>query len=129
MDSVLIIDDNEIDNFVSKRVIENSNFSHNVRIITSGEEALLFFEKHKNDLEKLPKTIFLDLNMPVVDGFMFLFEFDDFSEEIKKHCKIVILSGTLEQKTIDKILKNEYVVDYISKPLTDEALKKIGSLH
>lgn len=128
MDSVLIIDDNEIDNFVSKRVIENSNFSHNVRIITSGEEALLFFENHKNDFQKLPKTIFLDLNMPVVDGFMFLFEFDDFSEEIKKHCNIVILSGALEQKTIDKILKNEYVIDFISKPLTIESLNKISKL-
>lgn len=128
MDSVLIIDDNEIDNFVSKRVIENSKFSNNVRIITSGEEALTFLENHKGEETKLPRVIFLDLNMPVVDGFMFLFEFDDFPDLVKKKCKIVILSGALEQKTIDKILKNEHVLDYISKPLTESALRKLESI-
>lgn len=126
MESVLIIDDNEIDNFVSKRVIENSDFSHNVRIITSGEEALSFFESHFDDLKNIPNMVFLDLNMPVVDGFMFLFEFDDFPQTIKDKCKIVILSGALEQKTIDKILKNDHVLDYISKPLTEESLKRIN---
>lgn len=128
MDAVLIIDDNEIDNFVSKRVIENSKFSNNVRIITSGEEALTFLENHKTEESKLPRVIFLDLNMPVVDGFMFLFEFDEFPELVKNKCKIVILSGALEQKTIDKILKNEHVLDYISKPLTEASLRKLEGL-
>lgn len=126
--NVMIIDDNEIDNFVTRRVLENVKFCEHINIITSGEEALDFFEANQNNKDKLPDLIFLDLNMPVVDGFMFLFEFDDFSEHIKSNCQIVILSGALEKKSVHKILKNEYVTDYINKPLTEETLKKLSIL-
>ncbi len=123
--SVMIIDDNEIDNFVTRRVMEMAGFTEEIKVITSGKEALQYFEDNKLNLDAIPNVVLLDLNMPVVDGFVFLFEFDEFPQAVKEKCNIVVLSSILEKKVIDKILTNEYVSDFIPKPLTDNSLKRL----
>ncbi len=122
---IMIVDDNEIDNFISKKVLEEGQFSEDILVMESGVVALDYIQEHKNHPDKLPDLILLDLNMPVVDGFVFLFEFADFSQEVKDCCKIIVLSGSLDQQVIDKVLKNEYVIDFIPKPLTVNALYRI----
>lgn len=126
VERVMLVDDNEIDNFVTRRVMEGVDFAEDVVVMTSGKGALDFIEENKNSIENLPDIIFLDLNMPIVDGFLFLYEFDDFSDAIKEKCNIVVLSSVIEQTTIDKILKNEYVFDFIPKPITEDALNKLA---
>ena len=122
---VLIIDDNDIDNFITQRVLNKANFTKQVNICTSGSEALDYIKNNVNNLDNIPDVIFLDLNMPVVDGFVFLFEFDDFPEIIKNKCKIVVLSSLLDKLAIDKVLRNEFVTDFIAKPLTEVALSRL----
>ncbi len=123
--SVMIVDDNEIDNFISRKVLQEADFSDDILVMNSGVVALEYIQEHKNKLEKLPNIIFLDLNMPIVDGFVFLFEFSDFAQQVKDHCKIIVLSSLLEQQVIDKILKNEHVLDFIPKPLTVNSLYRV----
>ena len=123
---VLIIDDNDIDNFITQRVLNKANFTKQVNICTSGAEGLDYIKKNINDLDNIPDVIFLDLNMPVVDGFVFLFEFEDFPERIKKKCKVIVLSSLLNKDTINKVLRNEFVTDFISKPLTQVALTRLN---
>ena len=122
----MLVDDNEIDNFVTRRVMEGIDFSDDVVVMTSGKGALDYISENKDSVENLPDIIFLDLNMPIVDGFLFLYEFDDFSDQVKEKCNIVVLSSVIEQTTIDKILKNEYVFDFIPKPITEDALNKLA---
>ena len=125
IDLVMLIDDNETDNFISKRIIEIAEFAEEVVIKNSGQSALNYIEQHKNDLERLPDLIFLDINMPIVDGFVFLYEFENFSHEVKDKCKIVILSSSDNKRDIDKIVNNNYVIKFITKPLTEIALDEI----
>ena len=121
----MIIDDNDIDNFITQRVLNKANFTTQVDICTSGSEALDYIKRNANNLERIPNVIFLDLNMPVVDGFVFLFEFEDFPQEVKNKCNIVVLSSLLDKMVIDKVLRNEYVSDFIPKPLTEAALQRL----
>ena len=72
VDLVMLVDDNDTDNFISKRIIEITEFAKTVEIKNSGKSALEYLEEHKNDPDKLPNIIFLDINMPIVDGFVFL---------------------------------------------------------
>lgn len=123
---VMLVDDNEIDNFVTRRVMEGVDFAEDVIVMTSGKGALDYISENKDALDNLPDIIFLDLNMPIVDGFLFLYEFDDFDQKIKDKCNIVVLSSVIEQTTIDKILKNEYVFDFIPKPINEDALNKLA---
>jgi CheY-like chemotaxis protein len=123
---VLIIDDNDIDNFITQRVLNKFNFTNQVDICTSASKALDYIKLHKDDIEKIPNVIFLDLNMPVVDGFVFLFEFEDFPQAVKDKCKIVVLSSLLDKVAIDKVLRNDFVTDFIPKPLTEAALQRLS---
>ena len=97
-------------------------------IKNSGKSALEYLEKNKNNIADLPELIFLDINMPIVDGFVFLFEFERFSEAIKNKCKIIILSSSDNKRDIDKIVNNDYVVKFITKPLTENVLSEIKTL-
>ncbi len=128
IDLVMLVDDNDTDNFISKRIIEITKFAKRVEIKNSGKSALQYLEDNQNNPDNLPDLIFLDINMPIVDGFVFLFEFEMFPDELKKKCKVVILSSSGNKRDIEKIVDNEYVIKFITKPLTDNALNDVKAL-
>ncbi len=128
VDLVLLVDDNDTDNFISKRIVEITKFAKRVEIRSSGKSALEYLEEVQHTPENLPEIIFLDINMPIVDGFVFLFEFEAFPDAIRKKCKVVILSSSNNKRDIAKIVDNEYVIKFITKPLTERALKEIQDL-
>ncbi len=125
---VMLVDDNDTDNFISRRIIEITKFAKNVEVKNSGKSALEYLEREQDNPSKLPDIIFLDINMPIVDGFVFLFEFEMFPDELKNKCKVVILSSSDNKRDIEKIVDNEHVIKFITKPLTDQALSEIKRL-
>lgn len=125
---VMLVDDNDTDNFISQKIIELNGFAAKVIAKNSGKSALEYLEANENNPDELPEVIFLDINMPIVDGFVFLFEFERFNEALKKKCKIAILSSSDNKRDIERIVDNDYVVKYITKPLTQEALSEINSV-
>ncbi len=129
MELVMLVDDNETDNFISKRIIEITKFARNVIIKSSGKSALEYIGTHRNDPDKLPDLIFLDINMPIVDGFVFLYEFEKFAEIVKNKCRVIILSSSDNKRDIDKIVNNDHVIKFITKPLTEAELQEIKALN
>lgn len=122
----MLIDDNETDNFISKRIIEITQFAGQVEVKNSGQDALEYLAAHADDVSCLPRLIFLDINMPVMDGFMFLYEFENLAPTVQERCQVVILSSSDNQRDIDKIVNNQSVIQYITKPLTKPALEGIN---
>ena len=125
---VMLVDDNDTDNFISQKIIELNGFADRVIAKNSGKSALEYLEANENNPAELPDVIFLDINMPIVDGFVFLFEFERFNDDLKKKCKIAILSSSDNKRDIERIVDNDYVVKYITKPLTQDALIEISSV-
>src|SRR6478735_2255287 len=125
IDYVMLVDDNDTDNFIHKRVIELTGFANKIIVKNSGKSALEFLQANQSTLENLPDIIFLDINMPIVDGFVFLFEYENFPDELKQKCKVVILSSSDNKRDIDRIVDNEYVINFITKPLSEEALSDL----
>jgi CheY-like chemotaxis protein len=128
LDLVMLVDDNETDNFISKRIIEITDFASDVIIKSSGKSALEYIGAHRNDPDKLPDLIFLDINMPIVDGFVFLYEFEKFAELVKNKCRVIILSSSDNKRDIDKIVNNDHVIKFVTKPLTETELNEIKTL-
>lgn len=128
IDLVMLVDDNDTDNFISRRIIEITKFAGDVVIKNSGKSALEYLEDHKTTHEKLPDLIFLDINMPIVDGFVFLYEFEKFDYSIKDKCKVIILSSSDNKRDIDKIVNNDHVIKFITKPLTEIALDEVSQI-
>ena len=73
----------------------------------------------------MPEIIFLDIDMPLMDGFQFLDEFDNLSEETKKTCSIVMLTSSINPQDVNKSKKYSSVKKYINKPLSQENIQKI----
>ena len=126
LELVMLVDDNHTDNFISKRIIEITNFAKIVIVKSSGKSALDYLEENKENVGNIPKIIFLDINMPIVDGFVFLYEFEKFSDTVNDHCKVIILSSSDNKRDIDKIVNNDYVIKFITKPLTEASLEEIN---
>lgn len=125
IDLVMLVDDNDTDNFISKRIIEITEFANRVEVKNSGKSALDYLSENEQVPENLPNIIFLDINMPVVDGFVFLYEFEKFRELVRQKCKVIILSSSDNKRDIDKIVNNNYVIKFITKPLTESSLEEI----
>ena len=128
IDLVMLVDDNDTDNFISRRIIEITKFADEVVIKNSGKSALEYLDDHKTNHTKLPDLIFLDINMPIVDGFVFLYEFEKFDYSIKDKCKVIILSSSDNKRDIDKIVNNDHVIKFITKPLTEIALEEVAQI-
>lgn len=128
--AVMLVDDNEIDNLINQKMIEASSISEHI-FIHSGAKSAIEFLKNVEKLAKgpvslyLPELIFLDIDMPLMDGFQFLDEFEKLSETIKDHCKVIMLTSSLNPQDMNKAKKNKYVMKYLNKPLTQDNLKKL----
>ncbi len=125
-DRVLLIDDNDIDNFINERMITTNFFSNRVIVKNSGEAALNYLRENAESDVNLPQIIFLDLNMPVMDGFSFLSEFENLSEAVKKNCKVIVLSSSISPEDINRASTNPLVVKYVNKPLNEKYLAAIN---
>ena len=125
IDLVMLVDDNDTDNFISKRIIEITKFAQRVEVKNSGQGALEYLRNNESNPDNIPSIIFLDINMPVVDGFVFLYEFEKFKELVRTKCKVIILSSSDNKRDIDKIVNDNHVIRFITKPLTEIALDEI----
>ena len=123
---VLLVDDNDIDNFINERIITSSSFSEIVDVKTSAQAALDFLKANLSNPEMLPEVIFLDLNMPVMDGFAFLDEYEKFPDRLKKTCKIIVLSSSISPDDINRASTNPLVQKYLNKPLAEKYLEAIN---
>jgi len=124
---VLLIDDNETDNLITKRIIELSNLSKDIVIKNSGSAGLKYLNENESNSHALPDLIFLDINMPVIDGFMFLFEYEKMAPRLARAARIVILSSSDNQAEIERIIENEYVMKYVLKPINQAVLAAVAN--
>lgn len=122
--SVLLIDDNAITNTLHETLLDASGIASNVVVFESGVEAITYL---KNDEQnRIPEIIFLDINMPVMDGFGFLTEFNKLPADLTAKTKIIMLSSSLDETDRVKSKACTQVIDFIVKPLTLAALRNIA---
>ena len=122
---VLIIDDDNINNFLCERIIKLANFSEEVNTFINSDSAMEFLKLNADNPSDLPEIIFLDINMPIKTGWDFLNEFDVIKNDFKKEMKIFMLSSSVYEEDVKKARSYATVTDYITKPLSVETLKKL----
>lgn len=118
----LLIEDNLIDQIVAQQLLKKVLNIEQISITNNGLEGLNWIIQNKKQNQKL--IILLDIQMPIMNGFEFLNEFEKLNEEIKKEIQIYAISSTLNPEEIKKIKQNKNVVYFLNKPLPAEELKK-----
>jgi CheY-like chemotaxis protein len=124
-DKVMIIDDNNIDLYITKRLIIKNNFGKNVLEYTAASEALKYLQDNQDNIPMLPLVIFIDIYMPGMSGFEFLEAYDKLPTELKKHCKVFIISSTIDENDIERSRLDKNLTAFQVKPITKEFLNSI----
>ena len=122
---IALVDDDKIFQLTSSRMIQSLDLSHDILQFENGEEALQFLRENAAHPENLPDYIFLDINMPYVDGWMFLSDYATLKFEIKKKISIFMISSSIDPRDIIRAQKNADVRDYILKPVTPEKFREV----
>jgi len=122
----ILIDDSDIDLFIQRRFLEVYHFSDTLVLYNSAEEALGWLKEMKG--EAAPDVIFLDLNMPEIDGFSFLKDFKSLPQEILDKCKIVVLTSSNSAKDREQAFSFNNVIQFITKPIKQSDIEDLKKL-
>ncbi|HAH37810.1 MAG TPA: response regulator [Algoriphagus sp.] len=116
-EAIFLVDDDPINNLINKRLLGKTDISKHIYQFLEGEEALMAIAELPTDQQIM---IFLDINMPVMNGWEFLnFYLEKFP---KRKDKIVILSSSIDFQDRQKAMDYEVVSGFIEKPLTMEKI-------
>ncbi|RFZ81814.1 response regulator [Mucilaginibacter terrenus] len=119
----LLVDDNYIDNFVTRKILESGNFAEEIIVQQSPQDAL----ESLRDGSVKPDVIFLDIRMPTMSGFEFLEAYDAMNLDNSDKVKIFMLSSSLDPTDIANSGKSRHVARFIHKPLTYEVLEELNT--
>jgi CheY-like chemotaxis protein len=118
---VFVVDDDEINNFLCLKVLENLHYVKEVKAFTNSTKTLdRLNEICNNNMDLLPDVILLDINMPYMDGWEFLEKLEKLKIEHQIWIPVAMLSSSVYQKDKLKSSKFKCVADYITKPLTEK---------
>ncbi|MBY0480402.1 MAG: response regulator [Chitinophagaceae bacterium] len=124
-EKICIIDDDEIYIFLIKKSFEAMEIENEVISYLNGVDALDDLMQMKKNQEQLPALILLDINMPIMDGWEFLFEFRKIQAEIPNKVAIYIVSSSIANEDKEKSKTFPEIVSYLSKPIELETLASI----
>ena len=122
-----IIDDDKIYVNLVKKIIEIKKLSNNLLIFKNGKEALDHFKlilENANE-EILPDIIFLDINMPIMDGWEFLNEFIKIKNIFDKKITLYVVSSSIDPRDLERAKSFNLVTDYLIKPIELKKFEKI----
>jgi len=123
---VLLVDDDEINNFISIKLIKKALLNTEIMACLNGKFAIdQLVEIQRKDPDKMPDYILLDINMPIMNGWEFLDEYKRLNIDPVGKCKIFIISSSVFSNDINKARSYPLVKDFISKPLNVDKIKEL----
>lgn len=121
---ILLVDDDPDDNFLHQLIIEESGLCNHVRVVENGIKALSYLRQQDTDYIR-PDVILLDINMPGMNGFEFLQEYESLSLDLRAHVVLMMLTTSLNPDDETRAHRFANVRGYRNKPLTRDMLENI----
>jgi CheY-like chemotaxis protein len=122
---IMLVDDNHDDNYFHEREIKKLHLANIVITKNSGLDALEYLKSMKKKKDVQPNLIFLDINMPGMNGWEFLQKYNQLDKELQSKVIIIMLTTSDNPDDEAKAKTWSFVSDYITKPLTQEIMQDI----
>lgn len=123
--TVLLIDDDRIYQFTTKKGIQVSSLSVNIISYLNGAEAFEYIEKAAKHEVDVPGVIFLDINMPVMNGIEFLEAFENIKDKFSPGIPIYVVSSSADSRDTETISRYSTVKGYLIKPVQQQKFVEI----
>ncbi len=123
----IVIDDSKLDCLIAEKMIQHSNLSAGTLIFTMAPDALDYITQHQPQAHTL---LFVDIQMPVMNGFEFIEAFEKLPAATKSHYSIAVVSSSINESDIARANSYAEVKRFINKPLTTATIKAVvAALH
>lgn len=124
LDCIILVDDDEVTNYVHESVIEDADVTKDVLVAEDGQKALNLLQELETKGADCPNLIFLDINMPVMNGFEFLDAYQQMKGQFKQPVIIVMFTSSLNTQDVARA-QAAGVADFLDKPLTAGKLNDV----
>ncbi|TDQ10298.1 response regulator [Pedobacter metabolipauper] len=121
--NLLVIDDDEINIFIIKKIVEKTGYQVNMISKSNGQLAVDYLKQISENNELFPHLMLIDINMPVLNGWEFLEAYDQLN--VTKHAEMYMLSSSVYENDIEKAKTFKTIKGFISKPLSIERLSEL----
>lgn len=128
LNNILLVDDDEDANFFHSKIIESMDFVDTVHEVPDGRKALDYLKSAVAGELPLPDIIFLDINMPVMDGWTFLTEYEKLATEHQAKIVVVMLTTSLNPDDRQRAESNPFIKGFVSKYLDEDKVKGVFDL-
>ena len=120
----IVIDDDPLNNTICRLTIKKALGVVDVVTFTDPAQGLQYIDTEYSNPsdEELSTVLFLDINMPVMNGWEFLEKYENLNSSVKKNIKVYILSSSVDDRDIEKANSNKNIVNYLAKPITKETI-------
>jgi two-component system, chemotaxis family, chemotaxis protein CheY len=125
MPIIALVDDDAIFQFTATRLIESTKLAKEILHFENGGEALTYLKANINEATKLPDFLFLDINMPFVDGWMFLDDFVKMKSKMAKEIQIYMVSSSIDPRDLNRAKSFIEIKDFVVKPITIEMITNL----
>jgi two-component system, chemotaxis family, chemotaxis protein CheY len=125
MPTIALVDDDSIFQFTATRLIESGKLARRILHFENGGDALLYLKENALNEDSLPDFLFLDINMPFVDGWMFLEDFVKIKSGLAKDIKIYMVSSSIDPRDMNRAKGFVEVKDFVVKPVTKEMFAEL----
>ena len=125
LNTILLVDDDQATNFLHKMVIKKADCTDQIHVELNGEAAINYLSTPKDGVYPSPDLIFLDINMPRMNGWSFLEEYQKLRDEQQGKAVIVMLTTSLNPDDVEQSKKFTEISEFRSKPMTQPMLLDI----
>ncbi|TVZ15835.1 two-component system response regulator [Maribacter sp. MAR_2009_72] len=118
---IIVIEDDPIFTFLLEKGLKATDITGDITLFTNGLTAINFLKEDYNNDNNY--VVFLDLNMPVMNGWKFMEHFEVLANP--SNCMVFVLTSSGNKLDIDNLMASPLVTDFVIKPINDIVFKKI----